>query len=310
MKSPNRDVTYELHAIKSDGPTWMHRVRALARMAVDGGYAAEVNGFHENPNRDTARLAQTASRYRLLVPVSAGIDSTTAWLMAFDAGLDPQPVYVATGADYTRAEWWTVNDLAERVSGAAPTLERWPTAFQKVDYVDPARNLIIIVALANRLRDGGCWGQVWFGNTAEWSETPLVGGDKSHRFFAQTQHLLSLQGYDVHLVSPLVGMTKADCVSWAVAHGYEDEIIATRSCYGNEQGHCGRCRSCWRRYLAFAVNGIDVEWPHGTDWAGHITAFYDEWESNGGGPEWADSRIGAVAAVVEELTQGGVRHGR
>ena len=42
--------------------------------------------------------------------------------------------------------------------------------------------------------------------------------------------------------------------------GSVSALLKTRSCYSSEEGECGKCRSCVRKYTALKLNGQESLW--------------------------------------------------
>ena len=42
--------------------------------------------------------------------------------------------------------------------------------------------------------------------------------------------------------------------------GSTEALLKTRSCYSDEDGECGKCRSCIRKFVALKLNGQETEW--------------------------------------------------
>ncbi len=58
---------------------------------------------------------------------------------------------------------------------------------------------------------------------------------------------------------PYKDKTKAQIVAEYIKEKHSIEnLINTRSCYSSDDKECGVCRSCVRKFVAFAVNGIDT----------------------------------------------------
>lgn len=69
--------------------------------------------------------------------------------------------------------------------------------------------------------------------------------------------ILASGGFTLDL--PYKDKTKAQIVAEYIKHKHNvDDLVNTRSCYSSEDKECGVCRSCVRKFVAFAVNGIDV----------------------------------------------------
>jgi 7-cyano-7-deazaguanine synthase len=58
----------------------------------------------------------------------------------------------------------------------------------------------------------------------------------------------------VRLITPLQWLTKADIIVWANELGVPFDM--TRSCYSEDEMHCGTCPTCQARRAAFAETGI------------------------------------------------------
>lgn len=93
--------------------------------------------------------------------------------------------------------------------------------------------------------------------------------DKNPEIFKEFSSLLTtMNNRPIEVVSPFWTMTKADIVSWYLKQGYEDDVsqlIKTGSCYDlynkkNATNYCGRCRCCFRKWVALWVNGIKINY--------------------------------------------------
>lgn len=230
---------------------------------------------HDNPDWHGE---ETDDRFLVVVPVSGGLDSLTCMAMATRAGLAIQPVYVDTGAPYSAAEIQTARGLVDCV---APTA-RLEVVSMKVDYqtlggyIDLGRNALLGWVLADRIVRDDLWGEVWFGNVGDWQESPVRGGDKSHRFFGTFQHVLSGSGRDVRVVNPLIGHTKVDLVHWWAQRGLVEVAAWSFSCYDTGPKQCGRCRACFKRWVTFGAAGYadELHWPLGLVPREHAAAFW------------------------------------
>lgn len=267
-------------------------LEALARGTSPTDFAHDIADTHENP-KWTGRHGD--DDFRVVVPLSGGMDSLTCWRMSTQAGYPTVPVYVSTGAPYTEKEIAVCRALV----GDDLIVLRCEQNFVTYDYIDLGRNPIILWAVADFMAGEGWWGEIPFGNTADWSETPIRGGDKSLRFFGTMQALLTLEGRDVRVTNPVAGMNKADIVTWWAARGDLDVIRQARSCYSATEGHCGRCRCCFKRWLAFEASGYNTDgmWPNGTDWTEWIEDYREccTWES----ATMAPSRRAYVDLILE-----------
>lgn len=310
MLRPPKAVLEELHATANVGGHDA-RLAQIAKGISGTRHTTEIQGYPENPDGyDPMARTTVEDSFVVAVACSGGLDSVTAMSMAHLAGLDPIPVYVDTGAAYSQAEWVTLNRIAQACGWEPPTRLRRPTEYTKAGYVDPGRNYIIIRAIADAMFPprSGNWGGIWFGNVSDWAETPITGGDKTHRFFTDTQHMLTALGHDVQVVSPLIGMTKGDCMRWLRDRGLSPLIGMSRSCYEPE-GPCGRCRSCFRKAIACADARVTLEWPGGYDFTQHIAQYrkdrrqaIDAYENEGFRTvAWAGTRTEPIEGILKQF---------
>jgi len=216
----------------------------LAREVAD---ITEVQGYE----------AAQDGTFRVLVPWSGGMDSTTLAWMGYDAGLPVVPVYVDTGAAYSDIERYLAVDLLE----APPAVIELPTDYVKHGVIDLARNGVIMAAIAEWAARQGWWGHIWFGNGGDPGETTWRGGDKSFWFVHRMNVDLAEVGLDFTVQSPLIGLTKGDQVALWQRADMDAEYRKTLSCTSPVGGrHCRRCTSCAMRWLAWKENRTDL-WP-------------------------------------------------
>lgn len=62
----------------------------------------------------------------------------------------------------------------------------------------------------------------------------------------------------VKITSPFYEMSKSQIIRWYLKSGLsQNDLLRTRSCYDNRsKNQCGKCGSCFRRWVAFENNGI------------------------------------------------------
>lgn len=221
---------------------------------------------------DVKRAA--AARFTILLAMTGGMDSTTLWRMLEEAGSPYRMVYVEMGQPYAAAERAAIRAVTGRDPDEVVTLG--DLGFVRHHHILAGRNAILLWELARLLceRDGGGWGELWFGNLA--GESPVAGGDKSRRFFNDMQALLTLEGYDARIVTPLLGLTKTDEVCYWRARGEIATLKKTRSCFSSEGvEQCGRCQACFLKWAAFTAAGEDCSdcFPAGTQFAEHVAKY-------------------------------------
>jgi 7-cyano-7-deazaguanine synthase in queuosine biosynthesis len=244
-------------------------------------------------------------QFMVAVPCSSGLDSTTVLGMAVEGGLPAAPVYVVGDAPYTDHELERCQSIAHLVGAPQVTpLVTPPLHWQRLNgYIDLGRNPIYLWTIAWWMTGSGRWGEVWFGNVGEWGESPVTGGDKSHRFFVTYQQILTSMGLDVRIANPIAGLRKPDLVRWWLARGRPDVPLATFSCFDTGPDHCGRCRACFRRWLALSLGGLrneaTAQYPNGFDeFEPHAKAFMDDLAAPNRPATMAPGRVVGIAALL------------
>lgn len=193
--------------------------------------------------------------FRVIVPVTGGLGSTTVLLLAYRAGLPTQPLYVDTGLPAAADEIATARALLEHLHGPALLVRDHPAAgYQGI--IEEAAQLTI---------DRGWWGELWLGHTDEPGVTPVTGPELSHRWMTQIQHLLTSNNIDLRVAQPLAGWTRQDTVAWwdrLIPGGAQTAADWTTDCH---DGPCGGCRACLHRWAAFHDSTGTLRWPAGHD---------------------------------------------
>lgn len=66
---------------------------------------------------------------------------------------------------------------------------------------------------------------------------------------------------DYFITSPFWSMTKEEIVRWYLDNnGSVGALLSTVSCYSKEEtNYCGACASCFRKWVAFRSNRIDID---------------------------------------------------
>lgn len=210
----------------------------------------------ENPAYDEELVRAVGRQGGAVVPWSGGLDSTTAAVMAVEAGLRVVLLSVDAGQPWDNAE----ARARQFVANAIPELRhlshhhrRLQVADKVFAHVHVGRNADIVEEAGTvGLIEGMRWAEIWLGWLA--GEMPLAGGDKSHAAAIWMQYTLPAR-YRLHL--PLAGMTKADVVGWWVERGRADDALATFSCFAPRGAMpCMTCQACFRTFVAFANHGL------------------------------------------------------
>lgn len=132
--------------------------------------------------------------------------------------------------------------------------------FERPDRIIPLRNLFLVSIAAQ------------FGNEIALAAT--AGDrvlDKSFRFASQVGKILTLlmndywsdRRGDYEVVLPVKDLTKRQLVARYVEAGGDPHELADRSfsCYSptRDLKACGQCKPCFRKWVAFKLNGFDIE---------------------------------------------------
>lgn len=135
-----------------------------------------------------------------------------------------------------------------------PGLQRFE---RSTDFLLPLRNLFL-VALAAQFGN-----EIALGATA--GDRIL---DQSEGFAQRASELLTYlwspqlwtEGREIRVVLPARSYTKAALVREYIAAGGDPEELARKSysCY-SPQGPCGGCKPCYRKWVAFRVNGVRIQ---------------------------------------------------
>jgi 7-cyano-7-deazaguanine synthase in queuosine biosynthesis len=94
-----------------------------------------------------------------------------------------------------------------------------------------------------------------------------VNSDKSPEFLMAMRSVLNIshrgqywtEGREFHLLTPFRNITKTQMVSRYIANGGSMEhLLHSVSCYSGSAMHCGRCSSCFKRWVALTgATGVD-----------------------------------------------------
>lgn len=180
--------------------------------------------------------------FETCVCFSGGIDSLCA-LSLYDP-LNSLPLYIGYNEIYNDLEWNFAKKF-EAVRFDVPIGGRDPSW----EYIVPMRNFIFVAIAA------------LFSNNivlavTEGDRSP----DKSRKFFYQSSQILSeFYGREIKVYSPFMDKTKTQIVKDYLDSGYNARCLEDAvTCYSNgtEGKLCGACGACFRRAVAFKINGI------------------------------------------------------
>lgn len=186
---------------------------------------------------------------------SGGMDSIMAWKLYKPDIL----LYIKCGSKYEKKEIAFCKRLIKKYKAPiifdnSLSLGQW----ERSDAIIPLRNLLFI-SIASYYGD-----KIYIG--AMNGDRTL---DKSIEFLAKTQRLLGYLYQKQHWtdlrhikIEALYGkrLTKTELVSEYLSTGYDKKLlIESLSCYDAKEGHCGNCKPCFRKWVAFRNNSLPTD---------------------------------------------------
>lgn len=214
---------------------------------LSSNFMKNISNVPENPRYQIKK----DNNFRIILPLTGGMDSTTLWKMLEESGENYVPYYVNMGQSYSELELNTIKEI----TGIIPKIINIDINFKQYKHILLGRNMIIILKLAEEFKKNNWWGEIWFGNIQ--GESPIINGDKSRKFFQDINKFLVYHNYDVRIQSPLIGMNKFDQVAY-----WKNRDInlfkETKCCFNDKIKQCGYCQSCFRKYVAFKYHNIDI----------------------------------------------------
>lgn len=203
-----------------------------------------------------------AAKPRRILAYSGGLDSYLV------ARLWPCEVLVfcSLGQRYAIREIQAINDLAanapphgELIFDHSLQLGPWE---RFSDSIIPLRNLLIAAACTR------------YGDTiVTGTLAGEINHDKTPDFFRAAAEVMTIcyrpsywcEGREIRFDNPASGLTKAGLIRLATERGIDPRDWShTVSCY-SPHGFCGRCGSCFKRWVAHEVNGIREDY-HTPPW--------------------------------------------
>lgn len=211
---------------------------------------------------------------------SGGMDS---WLLAHEPELEGAiHLYVNIGQKYFGKEHNAAYTLAQEVDSQyeivkGPDLGQ----YEHSTGIIPFRNAQMILL-------AGLYGEeIYFGVIAD-----EINSDKSPEFVAAIQETMNIShraqywthGKNYNVKTPFRQYTKSDLVRRYLDNGGSlDKLLTSVSCYDAGSHHCGRCASCFKRWVAL----VNVVGHNGWREWGFYQNPYD-WKSQ---PEWHDKMM-------------------
>ena len=193
----------------------------------------------------------------LAIMYSGGLDSYIMHHYAKTKGYNPICISVDLGHPYADLEWQSYLSMNETIRPKVTRLnfkDLYPAIESRItNQIIPSRNVLLAVI-------GSMFApRVWLGVLD--GEQLGKEHDKSDKYFEDTTNLLSFTNsffQDKTIIeTPFRNMSKAETIKWAIDNGStKEELFETVSCYSGTHKKCGRCLTCCKRAMAFALNGI------------------------------------------------------
>lgn len=183
---------------------------------------------------------------------SGGLDSLIAYHFANKIGLEPFCVYVDLGHPYAVAEWKAIAASGVPVEPLSMVSLYGLIGRRMTNQIIPSRNVLLATI-------GGMFSPVVWINALD-GEQNGKEHDKSEKFFAGMTNMLTFTNdffqKETKVESPFAHMSKAETIKWALSNGVDIvSLFNTTSCYSGTK--CGTCLTCYKRYTAFLLNGIE-----------------------------------------------------
>lgn len=221
-----------------------------ARGGTQTAFRRRLHQVGENP---AAAPDHLDPNFRIVIPLTGGLDSVTAWSMAQELELLTATFYVDWGQEFGPDEIEVARSFDPDLTVIGEPL-RFERTYRHVQVGrNPAFQWLVLLHAAEQ----GWWGEMWTGMHGE--EAKIGVGDKSYRFNVTMSQLIAAEGLDFGIQHPLGGMTKTDCVTWLASRGLLQRALDTRTCFSAGHGHCGRCWACFQRWCAFGSAGYEEE---------------------------------------------------
>ncbi len=194
----------------------------------------------------------------LSIMFSGGLDSLIASAYAYENEFHPDCFFVDMGQSNAEKEWDAIGKISHLVPYEVIRLEMTdlvPLLSAKMsNQIVPSRNLFLAV-IGSMFNE-----RVWI-NALD-GEQNGKEHDKSLKFFQDSTKLLSFTNsffQDSTIIeSPFSHMSKAETIKWALKQDFDPEdLYKTTSCYDGKESKCGECLTCYKRYTAFLLNGLE-----------------------------------------------------
>jgi len=186
-----------------------------------------------------------------VIMFSGGLDSLIGWFYMDK----PQAIYCKMGHKYQEKELACINALQELI----PDLDVKIVDALNLGQFEEEENAFIKNRNLHLAAIGSNFGD----------EIIIVGvkgdnvGDKSPDAFQSFSRTLSLiNNSDILVMSPFWRDSKTNIIKWYINKGYPLEWLKTSiSCYDPGLTACGKCPSCFRKWIALEDAGVEcIDW--------------------------------------------------
>ena len=204
-----------------------------------------------------------ADSKQITIMYSGGLDSFAMEKLAQYKGYDYNKVWFDIGQAYNHKEEAVIDsaiDVDNRFVewGAAQSAKGKDETSSGNIYI-PGRNAVLTILTASMYEPD----EIWMG--ALKGEDHVRATDKNETFRSKINDLMGYVYFnkDIELKFPLIdmGFNKLTMVEWMLDQGVTaEELHATSSCLSGEDGNCGECVVCVRRWGIFGQLGIPEEY--------------------------------------------------
>lgn len=176
---------------------------------------------------------------------SGGLDSLIAWYM-----LDkPETLYVDLKHRYAQKELLSIGNLPIK---PIIKISNYGLYFEKPNAHIPGRNLLLAMFAA-----GLGFDEIYL--VAQKGEQNIP--DRTPYFFQETSKVLSFHfEKDIQFLNGAPEYYKTEMVEWYISNDLPvEDLLISVSCYSSGEGHCGKCSSCFRKWVSLTLNGVDCD---------------------------------------------------
>jgi len=192
---------------------------------------------------------------RAVVLFSGGVDSLAALVWTFEkyGKEETIPLYVNMRHKYWKKELSAAKSITKKLDLHLRVVDaEFVGVTEHEDAHIPYRNFFLILTAAYYLADEG--GIIVIQNV-QTGETSIK--DRTEEFNIRAEEFLNwLEDIPIKIVSPFANFTKGEIVKWLAKRLPHDIIRETIGCFSEEDGNCGHCPACFRRWIAFEYAGL------------------------------------------------------